>query len=52
MGVFVEYQEMVCQKVGVFVCVWGLIQMQLIVDEVDDFMVFYSEYFLLLIYEK
>ena len=52
MGVPAEQQQMVCQKVGAFVRARGLIQTQSTVDEGDDSMSFYSEYFLPLIHEK
>ncbi len=52
MGVPAEHQEMVCQKVGAFVRARGLTQTQSTVDEADDSMAFYSEYFLPLIHEK
>ena len=52
MGVPAEHQEMVCQKVGAFVRARGLTQTQSTVDEADDSMAFYGEYFLPLIHEK
>ena len=52
MGVPSEQQEMVCQKVGAFVRARGLTQTQSTVEEGDDSMGFYNEYFLPLIREK
>jgi len=52
MGVPAEQQEMVCQKVGAFVRARGLTQTRSTVDEADDSMAFYSEFFLPLIHEK
>ena len=52
MGVPAHQQEMVCQKVGAFVRARGLTQTRSTVDEADDSMAFYSEFFLPLIHEK
>lgn len=52
MGVPSEQQEMVCQKVGAFVRARGLTQTQSTMEEGDDSMGFYNEYFLPLIREK
>lgn len=52
MGVPADHQEMVCQKVGSFVRARGLTQTQSTVNQGDDSMAFYSEYFLPLIHER